>query len=142
MWLLYTILSGACVAFLSLCMKIALNHKTDLIFSTTTQTAITGLCFVIVSLFTKRFSFTALSKISMANGFALLLAGIFGAIAALLYFCALQMQFAWKVETVTRVSTIIFLLILSPILLGETIRTCEIIGLVFITAGLYLVAFY
>ncbi len=103
MWLLYTILSGACVAFLTLCMKVALNDKVGIMFATTVQTVIVGICFVIALIATKRPSSPFIGKISTANSIALLLAGILGAAAALFYFTALKPHFAWKVEPVPRI---------------------------------------
>lgn len=137
-WLLFALLSALFAALVAIFGKIGLQHL-DSSVATTVRAGIMFFVLLFVLLFTNKIGKTVeIFKDSKALLF-IFLSGLAGALSWLFYFLALKIGEASKVAPIDRLS-IVFVLILAALVLGEKLTIKTILGTVIIVVGAIFVA--
>lgn len=133
MWLIYALLSAITAALVAIFAKIGLG-SVDTTLATTMRTFIMFVFFVLVSFFLKKFDQFSFATMYTKEWLFIVLSGLAGAFSYVFYFLALKYGMASRVAVVDRLS-VVFVIILAAIFLGETISWKIAIGSVLIVAG-------
>lgn len=133
MWLIYALLSAISAALVAIFAKIGLS-SVDTTLATTMRTFIMFVFFVLVSFFLKKFDQFSFATMYTKEWLFIVLSGLAGAVSYVFYFLALKYGMASRVAVVDRLS-VVFVIILAAIFLGETISWKIAIGSVLIVAG-------
>lgn len=133
MWLIYALLSAITAALVAIFAKIGLS-SVDTTLATTMRTFIMFVFFVLVSFFLKKFDQVSFASLYTKEWLFIVLSGLAGAFSYVFYFLALKYGMASRVAVVDRLS-VVFVIILAAIFLGETISWKIAIGSVLIVAG-------
>jgi len=131
-WTIFAFLSALFAALVAIFGKIGIKDI-DSTLATTVRAVIMALFLVIVSLFLGKSSL--LPSISGKAMLFIVLAGVAGALSWLAYFYALKLGPASGVAVLDRFS-VVLVVILAALFLGEAITLKSLAGLVLITAGL------
>jgi transporter family protein len=131
MWILYAFLSAVFAALVAIFGKIGLSNI-DTTIATTVRSIVMALFLVIVSFSLGKFSL--LHTIKNRILLFIVLSGIAGAISWLFYFLALKTGITSGVVAIDRMS-VVFVLILSIIFLGENFTWLSAFGAALMTAG-------
>lgn len=135
-WFILALLDAFFAALVAIFAKMGLSNI-DSNVATAVRTAIMmGFMIMVVVLTGKAGS---IGEISSREGLFILLSGIAGAISWLLYFAALKVGDAPRVAAVDR-SSLLFVIILSFLMLGEGLNLKTIIAAGLIFAGLLIIA--
>lgn len=133
MWIFYAFLSAIMAAFVAIFAKLGLKDI-DTTLATTVRAMVMVSFLVIVSFFLHKFDGFSLTSFSSREWILIILAGIAGALSWLFYFVALKAGLASGVVAIDRLS-VVFVVILAAIFLGEGLGWQVILGAVLMTAG-------
>jgi len=133
MWLVYAFLSSITAALVAIFAKIGLKGV-DSTLATAIRSIIMTVFLVLVAFFLKKFQGFNVNSFSNKDWLLIILAGIAGALSWLFYFFALKTGLATKVATIDRLS-LVFVIILAVIFLGEKLSWKLAIGAVLMVAG-------
>ncbi len=131
---LFSALTASLVAIFG---KLGLKNV-DPTIATTIRSLIMAGFLVIVSLFLKKFENFSLNLFTSKDWLLIILAGISGALSWLFYFWALKFGPASHVAVIDRLS-LVFVILLSALILGETLNLKVILGAILIIIGAILV---
>lgn len=137
MWMIYAFLSSLFAALVAIFGKFGLKDI-DPTLATTIRSIIMAGFLVITSFSLKKFQGFSLGSLSGKEWIFIILAGIAGALSWLFYFVALKYGVATKVVAIDRLS-IIFVVILAALFLGEAIGWKAVLGAIFMIAGAILI---
>ncbi len=133
MWLTYAIFSALFAALVAIFGKLGLS-KVDSTLATTIRSIIMALFLIMVTLSLKKFSGFSLHSFTSKQWIYIVLAGVAGALSWLFYFAALKSGQATKVAAIDRLS-IVFVLILAIMFLGESFKVKPAIGAALMAIG-------
>lgn len=137
MWILYGLGSAffaACVAILA---KLGLE-KIDSTLATIVRSIIMALFLVAVGVVFRKFNGFSFHSLSNREWVLIALSGIAGALSWLCYFLALRSGAASKVTVIDRLS-LVMVIILAAIFLGEKLKLSTVAGSLLMVAGALLV---
>ena len=133
MWIFYAFLSSITAALVAIFGKAGLKDI-DSTLATTIRSIIMAVFLFVVSFSLKKFHNFSLSSFSSKDWVFIVLAGIAGALSWLFYFLALKYGLATKVVVIDRLS-LVFVIILAAIFLGEKIGWNSVVGAILMIAG-------
>jgi transporter family protein len=131
---LFSALTASLVAIFG---KLGLKNI-DPTIATTIRSLIMAVFLVIVSLFLKKFENFSLNLLTSKDWFLIILAGISGALSWFFYFWALKFGPASHVAVIDRLS-LVFVILLSVLILGETFNLKVFVGMILIVLGAILI---
>jgi len=137
LWILFGFLSALFAALVAIFGKIGIKDI-DTTLATTIRAIIMALFLIIVSLVLGKQSL--ISQINSKAMIFIILSGIVGALSWLFYFLALKIGEVKGVAVLDRFSVVLVIL-LAALILGESITIKNWIGIILITAGLLLFVF-
>lgn len=138
MWLILAILSAITAALVAIFGKIGLKNI-DPTFATTVRSLIMAAFLVITSLFLGKFNNTNFSSLTGRDWLLIALAGVSGALSWLFYFMALKLGLATRVVVIDRLS-LVFVVVLAAIFLGEALSWRVALGAVLMVAGAMIIS--
>ncbi|MCX6788892.1 MAG: EamA family transporter [Candidatus Jorgensenbacteria bacterium] len=138
MWLLYAFLSALTASLVAIFGKLGLKGI-DPTLATTIRSIIMAGFLVLTSLFLKKFNGFSFDSFSSRDWTLIILSGIAGALSWLFYFFALRSVDASKVVAVDRMS-IVFVVLLAAIFLGETLGWKSVLGALLMVAGAIMIS--
>jgi len=138
MWLLYAFLSALFAALVAIFGKLGLKGI-DSTLATTIRSIIMAGFLIITSLFLHKFNGFTFKSIGSKDWILIALSGVAGALSWLAYFFALKIGLTTKVVAIDRMS-IILVVILSALFLGETFGWKTAIGAVLMVGGAILIS--
>jgi bacterial/archaeal transporter family protein len=136
-YIILALLSALTASLVAIFGKLGLKNI-DPTIATTIRSLIMAGFLVIVSLFLKKFENFSLNLFSSKDWLLIILAGISGALSWLFYFWALKFGPASHVAVIDRLS-LVFVILLSALILGETLNLKVILGAILIIIGAILV---
>ncbi|BCX16075.1 MAG: membrane protein [Candidatus Parcubacteria bacterium] len=136
-WFLYAIFSSLFAALVAIFGKLGLKN-TDSVLATTIRGVIMAIFLLVTSFFLKKFSLNNFNSLSWKDWVLIVAAGLAGALSWIFYFLALKEGMASKVAAIDRTS-IIFVIILSVLILGEKISWKAFLGAILMAAGAIMV---
>ncbi|MFA6136074.1 MAG: EamA family transporter [Candidatus Paceibacterota bacterium] len=137
MWLLYAFLASVFAALVAVLGKLGLKNI-DPILATTVRGIIMAIFLFVVTLGLNKINLTNIKSISTKDWGFIAASGIAGALSWLFYFVALKNGSASKVSAIDRTS-IIFVIFLSALFLGESFGWKSAFGALFIALGAILI---
>jgi len=137
MWIFYSLLSSLFAALVAIFGKFGLKDI-DSTLATTIRSIIMAVFLVITSLSLKKFQGFSFGSLNGKEWLFIILAGVAGALSWLFYFVALKYGVATKVVAIDRLS-IIFVVILATLFLGEAIGWKVVLGALLMIAGAILI---
>jgi len=137
MWLFFAFLSAISAAGVAIFAKLGLE-TIDSTLATTIRSIIMAGFLVIVSFLLKKFDGFSITSFGPREWILIALAGIAGALSWLFYFFALKQGFASKVAAIDRLS-LVFVVMLAAIFLGETLGWKSVLGALLMVAGALLI---
>jgi bacterial/archaeal transporter family protein len=138
MWVIYAFISAITASLVAIFGKLGLKNL-DSTLATTIRAIIMAGFLVITSFFLGKWSNFSVNSISNKDWILLSLAGVSGALSWLFYFFALQAGEASKIVAIDRLS-IVFVVILAAIFLGESLGAKTVIGALFMVLGAILIS--
>ncbi len=138
MWLLYAFFSALFAALVAIFGKMGLQGV-DSTLATTIRSIIMAAFLVITSVLLNKFDGFTLGSLRGKDWVLIALAGVAGALSWLAYFFALKLGAATKVVAIDRLS-IVFVVILSTLFLGETFGWKTALGAVLMVGGAILIS--
>jgi len=136
-YIILALLSAFSASLVAILGKLGLKNV-DATVATTIRSLITASFLVLVSLFLKKFENLSLSVFTSKDWLLIILAGISGALSWLFYFGALKFGPASHVAVIDRLS-LVFVIILSALILGEALNFKVILGTILIIVGAILI---
>jgi len=133
MWVVYAFLSAITAALVAIFGKLGLKNI-DSTLATTIRSIIMAGFLVIVSFFLNKWHDFSMRSLSSKDWLLIVLAGVAGALSWLFYFLALKTGLATKVVVIDRLS-LVFVIILAAIFLGEALSWKVALGAVLMIAG-------
>ncbi len=137
-WLVYALLAALCAALATVFAKIGLSGIDSLTVTGIRSVVMTGLVLLFLLLLYTTGSWRPY-VLKPGNYLYIVLSGIAGAVSWILFFKALKLGEASKVAFIDR-SSILFVLIISIILLGEKPTPLKIFGGLLIFVGLIMIS--
>jgi transporter family protein len=138
MWLFYALLSALSAALVAIFAKMGLSGVNSTL-ATTIRGVIMALFLLLVSIVLSKFDGFSFTSFSGRDWVFIVLAGIAGALSWLFYFFALQKGPASGVVAIDRTS-LVFVVVLAALFLGETLSWKVGIGAVLMVAGALLIS--
>jgi len=138
MWLLYAFLSAITAALVAVFGKIGLKNV-DPTLATAVRSIIMAGFLVITSFFLRKFQGFSLDSFSSRDWLWIILSAVAGALSWLFYFVALKTGLASKVVVIDRLS-LIFVLVLAAVFLGESLGWKSVLGGTLMVAGAILIS--
>jgi transporter family protein len=132
-WLIYAFLSSITAALVAIFGKMGLKGV-DSTLATTVRSIIMAVFLFLVTFSLKKFKGFSLYSFSSKDWILIILAGISGALSWLFYFFALKVGLATKVVVIDRLS-LVFVIILAAIFLGEKLGWNSVVGALLMIAG-------
>ncbi|HEY4502384.1 MAG TPA: EamA family transporter [Candidatus Paceibacterota bacterium] len=139
MWIVYATLSAFFAALVAIFAKLGLKDI-DSTLATTIRAIIMAGFLVIVSFTFRKFQGFTLDTLSSRDWLLIVLAGVAGAVSWLFYFAAIKYGFASGAAALDRLS-IVFVVFLAALFLGETLGWQSVLGALLIVAGALLITF-
>jgi transporter family protein len=139
MWILFALLSAITASLVAIFGKVGLKDV-DPTLATTLRGIVMALMLIVFTFATGKFKDFDPSKLAGREWLFISLAAFAGATSWLFYFLALKDGDAGKVAAIDRTS-IVFILILAAIFIGERLTTTSIAGGVLVMLGAILIAF-
>jgi bacterial/archaeal transporter family protein len=136
-WLIFAFLSALTAALVAIFGKLGLKGI-DTTLATTVRSIIMAGFLFLVSLSLGKFKAFNMNSFSSKDWLLIALSGIAGALSWLFYFFALKSGMATRVAAIDRLS-IVFVIILAAIFLGENLGWKVALGGVFMVAGAILI---
>lgn len=137
-WIIYAFLSAISASLVAIFAKLGLKNI-DSTLATTVRSIIMALFLFIVSFFLHKFDNFSLKMFSGREWLLIVLAGIAGALSWLFYFFALKTGLASRVVVIDRLS-LVFVIILAAIFLGEALSWKVAIGAILMVAGAIIIS--
>jgi transporter family protein len=137
-WLIFAILSALTAALVAIFGKIGLQDI-DTNTATMIRAGIMFIILILVVLFTGKLGQISAALSNRKALFYIILSGIAGAASWICYFLALKLGKASQVASIDRLS-IVFVIILATLILGEKISLKIALGAIVMVAGAILVA--
>lgn len=137
-WLIFAFLSSLTAALVAIFGKLGLKN-TDPTLATTVRSIIMAGFLVVVSIFLNKFEDFTLKTFSHRDWLLIILAGVAGALSWLFYFLALKTGLATKVVVIDRLS-LVFVIILAALFLGETLTWRSALGAVLMVMGAIIIS--
>jgi transporter family protein len=131
---LFSALTASLVAIFG---KLGLKNV-DPTIATTIRSLIMAGFLLIVSLFLKKFENFSLNLFTSKDWLLIILAGISGALSWLFYFWALKFGPVSHIAVIDRLS-LVFVILLSVLILGETFNLKVFVGMILIVLGAVLI---
>lgn len=138
MWIIYALLSAVTAALVAIFGKLGVKDL-DPTLATTLRAMVMTAFLLCVAFTLQKFNGFSLSSMNGKEWLYIILAGVAGALSWLFYFVALKTGTASNVVALDRLS-VVFVLLLAAIFLGEALTWQSILGGVFIFAGAILVS--
>ena len=138
MWLLLAMLSAVSAAMVAIWGKMGVKDV-DPAVATTVRAIVFVIILTLVTLTLGRFP--QLAQIENRTMKFLILSGVAGAASWLFYFWALKLGEVDKVATIDRLS-LVFVILLAALLLGEKLTLYKIIGGVLVVGGAILITLF
>lgn len=138
MWLFYAFLSAIFAAAVAIVGKLGLKNI-DSTLATTIRSIVMAVFLIAVSLSMRKFDGFNFQSIATKDWWLIVFAGIFGALSWLFYFFALKHGQATPVVAIDRLS-IVFVLVLAALFLGEAFTLKSLAGTILIAAGAILIS--
>ncbi len=138
MWLFYAFLSAIFAAAVAIVGKLGLKNI-DSTLATTIRSVVMAVFLIAVSLSLRKFNGFNFQSIAVKDWWLIIFAGIFGALSWLFYFFALKHGQAVPVVAIDRLS-IVFVLVLAALFLGEAFTLKSLAGTLLIAAGAMLIS--
>jgi len=132
-WLIFAFLSSITAALVAIFGKLGLK-AVDPTLATTVRSVIMAGFLILVSFSLKKFRDFSMKSFSSRDWILIILSGIAGALSWLFYFFALKTGLATKVVVIDRLS-LVFVIILAAIFLGESLGWKTAIGAILMVAG-------
>src|SRR3989344_2525047 len=139
MWLFYAFLSAGFAALVAIFGKVGLKGI-DSTLATTVRGIIMAVFLICVAFAMRKFDGFSLHSFTGREWLFIILAGIAGALSWLFFFSPLRMGSAGAVSAIDRLS-IVFVVILAAIFLGEVFTWKIGLGAAFIALGAFLITF-
>ena len=139
MWQVYAFLSAFFAALVAIFAKIGLK-AVDPIAGTAIRSIIMAAVVLFAAIALHRFKTTPVSMIGVKDWILISMAGIAGAASWIFYFMALKTGEAAKVSAIDRTS-LVFIVILAALFLGEAFTWKSALGIVFIMIGVVIMSF-
>ena len=139
MWLVYALLSSVSAAGVAILGKIGLQNV-DSTLATTLRAIVMAALLVILSLSLGKLNGVSMSALASRDWMFIALAGVAGAASWFFYFLALKIGQVNSVVVIDRLS-VVFVVIMSAIFLGEALTWKTSLGVVLMVGGALLVAF-
>ena len=139
MWLIYALLSAVSAAGVAILGKIGLQNV-DSTLATTLRAIVMAVLLIIVSLSLGKLNGVSVSTLASRDWMFIALAGAAGAASWFFYFLALKIGQVNSVVVIDRLS-VVFVVILSAIFLGQALTWKVALGVVLMAGGALLVAF-
>jgi transporter family protein len=136
-YIILALLSALTASLVAIFGKLGLKNV-DPTIATTIRSLIMAGFLVIVSLFLKKFENFSLNLFTSKDWLLIILAGISGALSWLFYFWALKFGPASHIAVIDRLS-LVFVILLSALILGETFNLKVFVGMVLIVIGAILI---
>lgn len=137
MWLFYAFLSAFTAALVAIFAKLGLKNI-DPTLATTVRAVIMAIFLVFVALALKKFNGITLASFTGKEWMLIVFSAIAGALSWLFYFIALKTGNATQVAAIDRLS-IIFVIVLAVIVLGEALTWKTVFGGLFMVLGAILI---
>lgn len=137
MWITFAFLSALFAALVAIFAKLGLKGI-DSTLATSVRAVIMAIFLVAVALGLHKFDSNALANISRRDWFLIALSGIAGALSWLFYFYAIKAGVTTSVVAIDKLS-IVLVVILAAIFLGEKIGWAGILGALLMALGAYLI---
>jgi bacterial/archaeal transporter family protein len=138
MWWLYALLSSITAALVAIFGKMGLQGV-DSTLATALRSIIMAVFMVLAALLLGKFNGFTFASLSGRAWLFIALAGVAGALSWLFYFMALKMGLVNKVVVIDRLS-LVFVVILSAIFLGEAFTWKVALGAVLMVGGALVIA--
>jgi transporter family protein len=129
-WIVFALLSAFFASLVAIFGKVGIS-KIDTTLATTIRAIIMTLFLFSVTLISGKFK---VNSIGQSAFFYIVLSGIAGALSWLCYFIALKLGSASAVAALDRLS-VVFVVVLSLIFLGEKVTPFTLLGITLITTG-------
>lgn len=133
MWIVYAFLSALTAALVAIFAKLGLKNI-DSTLATAVRAVIMGFFLVSVAFAFRKFDGFSFASFTGKEWILIVLSGIAGALSWLFYFFALKTGTASQVVAIDKLS-VVFVVILAVIFLGEVLTWKMALGAVFMTAG-------
>lgn len=137
MWLIFAFLSAITAALVAIFGKLGLKSL-DSTLATTIRSIVMAIFLVITSLCLGKFNNFNFHSLAARDWLLIVAAGICGALSWLFYFFALKTGLATRVVVIDRLS-LVFVIILAAIFLGEALTWRVAMGAVFMVVGALLI---
>jgi transporter family protein len=137
MYLVLALLSAITASLVAIFGKLGLKNV-DPTLATTIRSLIMASFLILVSLFLKKFENLSFNTFSSKDWLLIILAGISGALSWLFYFWALKLGPASHVAVIDRLS-LVFVILLSALILGESLNLKIIVGMILVILGAILI---
>ncbi len=141
-WLIFALLSSIMAALVAIFGKMGLRGV-DSTLATTIRAVIMAIFLILVSaagFLLKKFDTFSLKSFGSKDWLLIILAGLAGALSWLFYFFALKNGLATNVVVIDRLS-LIFVIILAAVFLGERLSWGTAIGALLMVVGAIIVVF-
>lgn len=138
MWLVLAFLSAITAALVAIFAKLGLKNI-DPTFATTIRSLIMAGFLVVTSLLLGKFNSINFHSLSNRDWLLIILAGISGALSWLFYFLAIKIGLVTRVAVIDRLS-LVFVIILAAIFLGEALSWRVVLGAVLMVAGAIIIS--
>ncbi len=138
LWISYALASAFAAAFVAIFLKLSIA-KIGPLLSAAMYATITSILLITACFVTRKLDGFSWGLLQSKEGVCVLLAGLAGSISWILYMTALQYGLVTQVFSVERTS-ILFVIILSTIILGETLTMRTTAGALLILIGAYLIS--
>jgi transporter family protein len=138
-WIIYAFLSAGFASLVAIFGKVGMQNV-DSTLATTVRALIMATFLVFISFALGKFKGFTPSQFTGKEWIFITLAGVAGALSWLFYFFALKQGPAGAVSAIDRTS-IIFVVLLAALFLGESLGWKGVLGACLIALGAYLVAF-
>jgi transporter family protein len=136
-YIILALFSALLASLVAIFGKLGLKNV-DPTIATTIRSLIMAGFLVIVSLFLKKFENFSLNLFTSKDWLLIILAGISGALSWLFYFWALKFGPTSHVAVIDRLS-LVFVILLSALILGETFNLKVFVGMILIVLGAILI---
>ena len=136
-YIIFALLSALTASLVAIFGKLGLKNV-DPTLATTIRSLIMAVFLILTSLFLRKFENFSLSSFTSKDWLLIILAGISGALSWLFYFWALKFGPASHVAVIDRLS-LVFVIILSALILGEVFNLKTFIGMILIVIGAILI---
>jgi len=137
MWAFYAFLSAITASLVAIFGKLGLKNI-DSTLATTIRSIVMALFLIIVSLMLRKWQGFTWQTLNGKDWWLIILAGVAGALSWLFYFYALKHGLASKVAVIDRLS-LVFVIILAAIFLGEALGWKTVIGALLMVGGAILI---